>query len=57
MTPAERNYYIGDGEILAIVHAFKEWRHYLEAPAISTIVLTDHEALQSFMTTKVLNRR
>ena len=57
MTPAERNYHTGDGEMLAIVHAFKEWRHYLEAPAKSTIVLTDHEALQCFMTTKVLNKR
>jgi hypothetical protein len=57
MTPAEKNYTTGDGEMLAIVHAFKEWRHYLESPAESTIVLTDHEALQSFMTTKILNRR
>lgn len=57
MSPAERNYHTGDGEMLAIVEAFKVWRHYLEAPATSTIVLTDHEALRSFMTTKVLNRR
>lgn len=57
MNPAERNYHTGDGEMLAIVEGFKVWRHYLEAPAFSTIVLTDHEALQSFMTTKVLNRR
>jgi hypothetical protein len=57
MTPAEKNYHTGDGEMLAIVHAFKEWRHYLESPAERTIVYTDHQALQSFMTTKVLNRR
>jgi RNase H-like domain found in reverse transcriptase len=43
--------------MLAIVYAFKEWRQYLEAPTKSTIVLTDHETLQSFMTTKELNRR
>jgi hypothetical protein len=57
MTPAEKNYDTGDGEMLAIVHAFKEWRHYLESPAESVIVLTDHAALQPFMTTKILNRR
>jgi hypothetical protein len=57
MSPAERNYTTGDGEMLAIVEAFKEWRHYLESPAKTTIVLTDHAALQSFMTDKVLNRR
>lgn len=57
LSPAERNYSTGDSEMLAIVHAFKVWRHYLEAPAMSVIVLTDHEALQSFMTTKLLNRK
>jgi hypothetical protein len=30
MTPAERNYGVGDTEMLAIVMAFKQWRHYLE---------------------------
>jgi transposase InsO family protein len=57
MTKEQRNYSTGDQEMFAIVYAFKVWRHYLEAPAISTIVYTDHETLQSFMTTKTLNRR
>ena len=57
MTKAERRYTTGDAEMLAIIQAFKVWRHYLEAPAIRTLVLTDHEALQCFMTTKALNRR
>lgn len=57
LTVAEKNYSTGDSEMLAIVHAFKEWRHYLESPAKSVIVLTDHAALQSFMSTKMLNRR
>ena len=57
MSKEERNYSTGDGEMLAIVRAFKEWRHYLETPSKTTIVLTDHETLQSFMTTKALNRR
>ena len=29
LSPAERNYEIYDKELLAIVHALKEWRHYL----------------------------
>jgi RNase H-like domain found in reverse transcriptase len=56
MTPAEQNYGTGDAEMLAIVHAFKVWRHYLESPAQSVLVLTDHHALQSFLTTKSLGR-
>ena len=43
--------------MLAIVEAFKEWRHYLEAPEAEVEVLTDHHNLQFFMTTKALNRR
>ena len=57
MSKAEQVYTTGDAEMLAIVYAFKVWRHYLEAPATSTIVLTDHQTLQCFMTTKVLNPR
>jgi hypothetical protein len=30
MTAAERNYDTHDGELLAIIEAFKAWRHYLE---------------------------
>lgn len=57
MIPAERNYGAPDQEMLAIVASFKEWRHYLESPAKSTLVLTDHQTLRFFMTTKELNRR
>ena len=53
----QRNYGTGDQEMLAIIMAFKEWRHYLDAPAHRTIVVSDHEALQSFMTTKSLQGR
>ena len=30
MTPAERNYDIGDKEMLAIVKPLEHWRHWLE---------------------------
>ena len=43
--------------MLAIVYAFKEWRHYLEAPSKTVTVVTDHEALTRFMDTKVLARK
>ncbi len=57
MNPAELNYGGPDQEMLAIVEAFKGWRHYLEATAEPTLVLTDHQNLRYFMTTKELNRR
>ena len=57
MQGAELNYGTPDQEMLAIVECFKEWRHYLEAPALPTIVLTDHQNLRYFMSTKELNRR
>jgi transposase InsO family protein len=57
MAPAERNYAAGDAEMLAIVEAFKQWRHYLEGAAQAITVVTDHANLRSFMTTKELNRR
>ena len=56
MSPSERNYATGDAEMLAIVEAFKTWRHYLESPAHKVLVLTDHHTLQSFLTTKPLGR-
>jgi transposase InsO family protein len=54
---AERNYTVGDQEMLAIVESFKEWRHYLDSPAFPTRVLTDHHNLQGFMSTKSLGKR
>ncbi|KAI7943923.1 hypothetical protein MJO28_011451 [Puccinia striiformis f. sp. tritici] len=59
LVQAERNYQIFDKELLAIVAAFKEWRHYLEGNPhrLNAIVYTDHRNLESFMTTKELTRR
>lgn len=57
LNSAQRNYITGDQEMLAIVEAFRRWRHYLVSPAERTIVVTDHDALRNFMSTKVLNAR
>jgi hypothetical protein len=57
LLPAEANYETHDAELLAVVSAFKHWRHYLEGSMHTITVLTDHNNLQYFMTTKELNGR
>jgi transposase InsO family protein len=57
MQPAESHYQIYDAEMLAIVSAFKQWRHYLEGSRYPITVLSDHANLRFFMTTKELNGR
>jgi len=55
--PAEINYEIHDKELLAIVDAFKHWRRYCEGATHQIQLLADHQNLEYFTTTKVLNRR
>lgn len=43
---AERNYDIGNRELLAIKLALEEWRHWLEGARYPFSVLTDHKNLQ-----------
>lgn len=57
MAPAELNYEIHDKEMLAIVKALKEWRAELISTPEQIRVLTDHKALEYFMTSKALNAR
>ena len=57
LIPAERNYETHDKELLAIVHAFKVWRHYLQGARHDILVLTDHRNLSRFMTTTSLSQR
>ncbi len=45
MIPAEIQYKTHDGELLAIVEAFKTWRHYQEGGKHKVLVLTDHNNL------------
>ncbi len=44
MIPAERNYPVHEQELLAIICALKEWRHYLHSERPFTIK-TDHKTL------------
>ncbi|CAI7741488.1 unnamed protein product [Closterium sp. NIES-53] len=53
--PAERNYATHDRELLAIVHAIKTWRCYVELQPVT--VCTDHRPLQHLKTQPVLSRR
>jgi hypothetical protein len=55
-TLAEINYEIHDKELLAIVDCFKVWRRYLEGATHTIQVYSDHQNLEYFTTTKVLNR-
>ena len=53
----EQNYEIHDKEMLAIIRAMEEWRHFLEGSELGFEVWTDHKNLEYFRTAKKLNRR
>ena len=44
-----------DAELLVIVEAFKNWRHYLEGCQYEVLVLTNHNILRRFINIKSLN--
>ena len=52
---AEINYDVCDKELLEIFGCFKRWRCYLEGAR--QVMITDHNNLELFMTTKILNCR
>jgi hypothetical protein len=56
-SPAECNYKIHDKELLTVIKAFSEWRHYLESAQFDIKVISDQRKLEYFMSTKMLNRR
>jgi hypothetical protein len=47
---AEKNYPVHEQEMLAIVCAFREWRHYLHGSHHPITVITDHNTLKYFDT-------
>ncbi|KAL2004449.1 hypothetical protein VTN00DRAFT_5204 [Thermoascus crustaceus] len=57
MTPPELNYNIHDKELLAIMAAVKEWRHYLEGAKHQVVIYCDHKNLAYFTTSKELTQR
>ena len=46
LSPAERNYDVGNRELLAIKLAVEEWRHWLEGEADPFLICTDHKNLE-----------
>ena len=57
LQPAERNYEIHDKELLAIIHALKHFRHYIQGSPHVTTILSDHANLKYFTTKQTLTRR
>ena len=55
--PTERRYEIYDRELLAIMRALREWRHYLHGNPHQTIIYSDHLNLQYFKQPQKLNDR
>ena len=49
---AELNYDTHDKELLAIVEALKGWRHFTMETKDPVHIMTDHNNLRYFMTTK-----
>jgi hypothetical protein len=57
LNEVERNYQIHDTEMLTIIRALEEWRHYLKGAKHSIEILTDHKNLEYFCVAQKLNRR
>lgn len=57
LSPAERNYDVGDRELLAIKAALEKWRYLLEGAAHPILIYTDHNNLEYFRSAKQLKPR
>jgi len=56
LNTAEKNYAVHELEMLAVVHALRTFRHYLEG-CKAFVLHTDHHSLQYFFRQKDLSRR
>ncbi len=56
LSATERNYEIYNKELLAIMLALDEWRHYLMGTAVDVEIWMDHQNLQYFRKPQKLNR-
>lgn len=57
LSPAERNYDIGNRELLAVKLALEEWRQWLEGSQEPFLVWTDHKNLEYLRSAKRMNSR
>ena len=57
LNPTERNYEIYDKELLAVVRALEDWRHYLLGAEKKFEIFTDHKNLEYFKSPQKINRR
>ena len=56
-TNTERKYEIYDRELLGIIQALKEWRHYIQGSGHTTVKFSDHKNLTYFRMAQKLNDR
>ena len=56
-TDTERKYEIYNRELLGIIRALKEWRHYIQGSGHTTVVFSDHKNLTYFRMAQKLNDR
>ena len=56
MMPQEQNYPIADKEMLSVIQALEQWRHYLEGARHQFEIWNDHVNLQWFMQRQDLNQ-
>ena len=57
LSPVKCNYEIHDKEMLAIIWALQEWRHFIEGAEHQFEIWMDHKNLEYFMSVKQLNQR
>ena len=57
MSPEEQNYLVVDKEMLSVIRALEQWRHYLEGAKHQFDIWNNHANLQWFMKRQDLNRR
>ena len=53
-SPTERNYEIYDRELLSVIRALQEWRHYIQGSPHTMTVFLDHKNLTFFRSTQKL---
>ena len=57
LSPVERNYDVGDRELLAVVRALKMWRHWLEGANHPFLIWADHQHLEYIRAARRLKPR